>query len=414
MKPYGLLLLCCCWAEWCLAQSFRPGSITLPNGQVEAGEIMVNTHHSTPQRVQFRNAARGTVQLGLRDLSAYELERADGNKERFVRKIVAIDRAPAKPDASDLSASPKLTPDTLFVQSLIESAYSLYEWRDDPYKIHFFVEKDKVETLIRKQYFAFSTGGARKMMTNNQYQRQLLAMAKGCANVKTNYGKLNYTRNDLMAAVADLNACKNAPVRYQLTREKNPVQFGLLAGASRSDVLLSRGATNTVAFSPAIQPSGGLYVLFPIPYTHRRLSLVAEALYRHQVAEGKTPNEADPFFERIYTVDMQYARFNLLGRVSSRILFAQIGASCGYLFDNVSEQTSRYFTPGTPEVTETEPWSTDADNIELALVGGLGIRLGKRLTLEARFDYGNGFSRTHKDFLTNTQTISLFAGFRLF
>ena len=396
------------------AQTFRPGTVTLNNGTTETGQIMVNERNGTPQRLFFRSATRSATQFGTSDLTAFELDRPDGKKERFMRKIASIDRSPLKPDASDLNASPKMEKDTFFCQLLTESTYSLYELRDGQGKTHYFMEKENLETLVRKQYYTFTTQGERKLTTNNQYQRQLLGMAKGCPNIKTNYGKLAYERAALMGVAAELNTCKNAPIRYLYKNEKNPVRFGLLAGASRTDVLLSKGATNAVQFNPSIQPTGGLYVLFFIPKTHRRVAIATEAMYRRQMAEGKTLDDLDPYLERIFTVDIQYARLNLLGRVSAHAFYGQIGLSTGYFFDNSSERTTRYFTPGTPQVVETEAWGTDANALELALLGGLGVQLGKRFSIEARFEYGNGFTQHNSDFSTRTQTLSLLAGYRIF
>lgn len=396
------------------AQTYRPGSITLANGQTETGEIMVNSRIGTPQRLTFRNSNRSAAQMGVRDLNGYDLDGADGSKVRFVRKIVTVDRSPEKPDASDLTATPKMETDTFFLQLLTESTYSLYELKDGQHKTHYFIEKDKMETLVRKQYYNFNSQGERKLTTNNQYQRQLLGMAKGCANIKTNYGKLAYDRKDLMAVAGELNVCKNAPIRYQYRSEKNKVQFGFLAGASRTDVLLSKGASNAVQFTPSIQPTGGLYMLFFMPKTHRKIAIATELIYRRQAAKGKTLDDLDPYLERIYNVDIQYARLNVLARVSAHAFFAQLGLSTGYFFDNASERSIRYFTPGTPEELETEPWSTDANAVELALLGGLGLKLGKRLSIEARFEYGSGFSQQNDAFSTRTHTLSLLAGYRIF
>lgn len=408
-----LFVLVCCFVQHLQAQHYQKGSITYLNGTTEPGEIAFMTRGITPQKILFRSAARSTAELGITQLAAFTLNRADGQQERYARKVAPLDKSPAVPLESDLSPTPKLIKDTVFLQVLVAAgAYNLYELQDNQGKTLFFLEEKTVEALVRKRHYMFNTQGSRSISVNNQYQRQLLALAKSCSNIRTNYGKLEYTREALMTVAEELNACKNAPVQYKLQTEKTPVRLGIMVGGNYTDLLLSRGATNTIEFTPNPQVSGGLFLEFFMPRSNQRLALVLEALYRRHAAEGKTRDDVDPFIERQYVLDMKFARLNVLGRVFAGPFFANLGFSSGYHFQNKSTRTVRYFSPGIPETTETDPWVQEADKIELGILGGIGVRLGQRFSLDFRFEYGNGLGKKITDFTTRTQTLSLFAGYR--
>ncbi len=151
-------------------------------------------------------------------------------KEFKIENILKYERATVKLDTSSTAnlnslnenREPQWKEVTVFLEVLVDSKVSLYEYKSGNIKRFFYkTENGTIEQLIHKKY-TINEGIGPKLISNNDFQKQLW-QSVNCGNKSIDdLLELRYRQKELTEYFTDYNNCKNntiVPFEKNLNRE---------------------------------------------------------------------------------------------------------------------------------------------------------------------------------------------------
>jgi hypothetical protein len=418
MKAFFALSICLLASHFLAAQRFLQATVTLRDGTTESGQIAYGFWGNTPQHIRFKSGSGGARVYRAEDINGFEVRRKDGKIERFVRKVVAVNRSLGG-DLNDLDIGPevKMEADTVFLQVLLASDLSLLELVEGG-RAHFFAMwQDSTYELIYKRYYRDENARYR-VYSNDRYRRQLGTLAYEYPALRDQLPKLLYNESALLRWVADFNNARNAPLRYLFAPERLRPQLYALVGATYTS-FEARGELSEprmpIDSQASFQPTVGLGVALSVARTNRRLFFYNDLTFRRLKVESRaqrTTLAADGGLVQrpIQKIDITHLRLQtgvrwVLNRHSDNRFFVQVGANNAFAFSNLSTRVAGGSVP-----LEEDFWDADLKKYEFGLGVGVGASLG-RIGLELRYDRGDGFS-PYIGLSTPTQTATAFLSWR--
>jgi hypothetical protein len=384
------------------AQAPIPCTITLNDGTTQTGTTVYNDRKTTAQSILFKNASGQETTYNNTALSAFELTRKDGKKERFVRKTVQITRPYV--DNLGLGNTPKqkMTTETLFLQWLLESpqGIGLLEMVDLE-QAHYFMAQDSVVELVYKVYTKTSTKPTESQTEQTtHYRRQLIIAAYNYPELIPKIWKLPYEASPIMAILKAINTKKNAPNTYTLQYQKWKPQLYILAGFTNSTINPKGDASLypqylKTSFSSSVKPSFGIGFGLHIPRSKGRMWLYTEANTHHLKTENAKKGTV---FTNGIEESFPYQRFDLQWlrtSTSFRWIFyqkrvksyLQLGPTFSFLLNDNSTEVTGFALD-----KKLKPlWDGNIDKTNFGYLAGLGGSVG-RIGLEFRYNYDFSFS----------------------
>lgn len=253
------------------------------------------------KNVDWKNNPQ-TFEYKVSETSAIEIENIKNIKEfgvarlaKFIRATVNIDESSV--NTSDLSRdkNPVFVSKTVFLRTLVEGDYTLYEYADGNMKRYFYAKGNaSIEPLVYKQYL--SSDVVPKIMTNNTYQQQLFNDLK-CENISLkNVQSVDYNRNDLLKFFREYNTCTNKDITYiQEKPDRNKFDLTIRPRLNHSSLYvkntLNAGFEST--YDSQTSFGIGLEAEFFLPYNKNKWSVFLEPSYQSYEAEKITGNRND-------------------------------------------------------------------------------------------------------------------------
>jgi hypothetical protein len=416
----GLFLFCICLfaCHFVAAQRFLQAAVTLRDGSTESGRIAYGFWGNTPQRIRFKSVSGEERIYRAKDIDGFEVRRKDGKIERFVRKIVPVNRSLGG-SLNDLDIGPavRMETDTVFLQLLLASDLSLLELVEGG-RAHFFAMwQDSTYELIYKRYYR-DENARYQVYSNDRYRRQLGILAREYPALKEQLPKLLYNEPALLRWAGEFNALRNAPLRYRFAPEKLRPEVYALAGGTYTRFEAKGELSETrmpIDSHASLQPTIGLGIALSVARTNRRLFFYNDLTFRRLNVETRAQRLAlndDGTLARkpLQRIDLTHFRLHtgfrwILNRRPRHRFFVQAGVNNAYAFSNLSTRLGG----GTPSFEE-DFWDGALKKYEFGLGLGLGGSIGK-LGLEVRYDRGDGFS-PYVGLSTPTQTVSTLLSWR--
>ncbi|MGD1840364.1 MAG: hypothetical protein ACFB0B_05625 [Thermonemataceae bacterium] len=404
-KTYKYYLLASCMLVGLFAsftavgqKNFVEGYIISLEGDTLRGMIDFRNSEKNPSQVIFK---RGNQ---VEKFSPYQIQQFGVNGEIYVSASVEKEVSPDY--LGELNALPdvKLEKDTVFLQSLIEGDKSLYFFKSEKRKNNFYIEENGAYTLLlHKRYFK-EVNGKKIISHNRSYVSQLSAYLQDCPEINQPLSKTEYSLKSLRKLFETYYACKDEKILFENNIEKIPPEFGVVAGASLTNVSFSsgRGAFTTVVnadYPTSLNFMGGIYFNLIRTKNAGKWSLYNELSVVSYNFEGDYTDfdftTRDDIFtftrtELNYTYLKLYTLLRFRYPVNQFALYFNAGISNGYVIAsrNYALEDRQLIT----SLITTEGEAIEgARDYEQGLVVGLGGQF-KKFSLEVRYERSNGIS----------------------
>jgi len=261
----SILLLGATYTPLC-SQAFLPGTIKLKSGKQETGFISVNRWGSSDQQIQFKDPSGKITTYDKHNLQSFEITRKDHKTERYACKVVKINRSPYELSELEPGPAPRMEADTLILQVLLESDFTLYGYMEHKVR-HLFLEKDSITELIYKRFLP-NEQISTHFSENNRFRQQLLTFTQQCVSLQHRIQKMTSNEPDIQKLLIDYCACQNASIRFKNEHERVKPYFDLVVGLAQTHTHISTpnipdyvSQKLKTGFTPII----GLRFALPIP-----------------------------------------------------------------------------------------------------------------------------------------------------
>jgi hypothetical protein len=385
-------------------ENFVSGQIVALSGDTLQGTIDYRNWKKNPRSIVFSEKEGGLQTFSPLDIRAFLVE-----KEIYVGTMVEREISSTKLDQLSDNSTPELVPDTIFLQTLISGPKSLYYYKDQQNKDHFYLfRKGTFELLIHKKYLK-AADMKRSVAINPKYIGQLTTYLQDCPSVVTNMDLLAYEQASLTKLFVSYYECSPTTFDFFRPKDKLNIRLSLMAGAFRASVNFKGGFPAYLLetdFSSYTNFSAGVSIDFYAPRDYQKWSVSNEFLYSTYQIDGEYrfgDINAEDYELANMTFGYSYAKVNQLLRyryplsgISGKLFVsAHAGISNGFMVNEEinSIKFTSVFGNTVTEFPEFPIFAKEAvRRYEQGLIGGLGITYNNRLSLEYRLERGNGTS----------------------
>jgi hypothetical protein len=292
------------------------------------------------------------------------------------------------------NGEPEFKEANVFLLLLADGELALYRYKRADGRIHFFTGgRDETPKELVNHPYAVREGSGSQI--NQLYKSQLQELLSGCQNIKsTEFGNLEYSQKQIEHLVNRFNNCRSRNT-FSYKPGKNPPLFRLVAGINYSGYSIEGFPSLQHTYSKSILPAFGFSVNFIFPRDEKRSSIYTELIVKMHKHTGSYLEYSanNNYVNYEHTLDFTYLKFNTLYRHrlgrSALNPFIQFGFSNGIALKFKGEQIMHKVFYATDE-TKTSKIDLLNRKYELGLIGGFGISLGKRSSVDLRIEGSNG------------------------
>ncbi|PSR52883.1 hypothetical protein AHMF7605_04755 [Adhaeribacter arboris] len=382
--------------------NFVKAYLILPSQDTIQGLIDDQNWAKNPKIISFKRGENATIQkYKPGEIRGFSLN----SGEQYNSQIVTIDKSPT--ELATLIEQAKLdnnfvVKDTVFLTVLVKGYAHLYYLKDENAKVHYYLQKPgmSVQELIQRKSIS-TIKGQNLLVTSDIYKGQLVNIFSDCLSLHSEINKTNYRKNELIQLAQKYNNYKTGATS-QIVKGKldTNVQFGLLAGMSKTNLLFSGNHTNSKLaeskFETNVNCIIGLHLDFIMERSRRKWSMHNELAWKpyQTKATYQTIKSADNYEKGTYTLAFGYVGLTNLLRYTLPFAnikpFINAGLAQNFALTTVNKhaKTTHFYAP---DQESTEAALADYRKYEQALVIGTGIT-ANRLSAEIRIEKGNGMS----------------------
>lgn len=375
------------------AQSnFVAGYVVTTAGDTLKGYIDNQDWAITPSRVDFKRSAGEALQAYHPHQAASFYIQPTG--ELFEAKAVSMDKSPTQLSKMIPNAPPVVVQDTVFLKTLIRGKVSLYHYRDEAHKTHYYLQKEaRPEELVLKQ----GLNDQGELVVTERYRGLLAYYLRDCPSVQKQIAGAPFKGAAFFRLISDYYQCTGNRPEYAEgveRMEKMKLEAGITGGVVTSSLRIEGGYYGQMDFGFMTVPAAGVSLNLVMPRNLSKWSFYNEVTWKRFVGRNReTPVAAG---DRYY-FDLSY--FKLISMVRYRHPGAKVrpyvnaGIANAYalrLETNVMDRPRKY---------------------EQSIIGGIGATVN-RLSVEARFERGNGMS-PFSGVSSATRTFSCLLNYRL-
>lgn len=399
LKRIGLLILCNFLIQISFSQeNYVPGYIIKNSSDTLHGFIDYRDWIVNPREVNFK-VNYGDTPSTFRPTDILEF---GVQNEVYEGGIINTEVSDIKPDK--LSQDPALTikVDTAFLKALVKGEKSLYSYENAEQKVNFYIKKgSSFELLIFKRY---TVSKYDKLLINEdkRYLGQLNLYLKDCSSISSRLENTSYIQKNLVSLFRHYYNCTSTAPSFQATRKKIHAQFGILAGASFTNIKFSKMnnsfyALNKSDYKLSSNMAAGIFLDLMMPGNQGKWSIYNELLYSSYAFDGSFKYIQSPQYTTTTSTELgfNYLKINNLLRykypVRQMYLFLNAGLSNGMAISETNHQKIVMQNPAYEQVSEGVAYY-DPRHFEQGYILGTGIKR-KALSLELRFEKGNGITR---------------------
>ncbi|WP_134088737.1 hypothetical protein [Olivibacter sp. XZL3] len=409
-KMFLLAVLLFVGKSVCGADLFRPGYVINHRGDTLQGYIEYRNWSTNPQVIHFRSTPTAqVVSYKPADLSAFSVA-----EEYYESAAIQVESSSNSFDRLSDSADFELKADTVFLQALVKGRKSLYFLKNREGQSFFFIKQGDQYVWLGYKRYRKQENGKNLIASNNLYIHQLQQYLNDCKDLILLISQTSYKTSSLNKLFNSYYTCTTDSANYTLPQEKMKTEFGLLMGVSTASFNFTstqsfylsgrhRGSTNLL---------GGIFLDLGLPRNFNRWSIYNELVVTSYTVEGSlTANQ----YQRH---DVVFGQTQL--KLTNLLRYKLSSFAEGGFYLNVGMANAFGIAEKNERITHRQ-YLSDAvtydkaleimRKYEQALVLGCGTNY-KRFSLQARVDFGNGFS-DYSSFKVSSTRYSLLFGYRL-
>lgn len=399
-------------------KNFVPGHYITRDGEKVEAQINDKNWERNPSFIEISHNG-GVKRLTAADINGFVLSTGD----IFEAFVVDVDKSPTNLNQITPNSLPIIERDTVFLRAILKGTSSLYYFRDENAKEHYYFQKgDKVpEELIyrtTKHKDRVKSGYVKTPL----YRGLLTTHMTDCPQLYEKIEKLDFTRSALADIISAYNQCVGgATGEYVAAKDKLSFSMLALGGLSYNSLNFESKSFKELTASKFSNAgyTAGISMLATLPRLRGKWALQGDLLYKYFAAEGNHTEKRDNSTD-VYTVTDTKFDLGYLGvdvAVRYKILdnklqpYIKAGVSNNFIVaDNSTQLVYKKFY--TTESTKTQKPLEDFRKHEQALQLGAGLALN-RLSAEVRVERGNGLS-PYSSLKSTRNSLMLLLGYTFF
>ena len=375
------------------AQShFEKGIVVLEGGEYMYGYIDYGNWDRNPDEILFaKKVTKAPISLYPSDIEGFYV--AD---EHYISAKVRTEISSIK--AGDLSRKPhfRFGEAETFLQVVIEGEKSLFVYKDQEEKTHFYIRKEGELMLLKFKKYLKRDADKKLIGLNRAYIGQLITYLEADEGLLPLIQRTEYSRRSLERLFLQYYVDMDQIPAFYKEAEKVLIQPGVLVGLSCSKLDFKSSlfpVMDQMVFPVSYRPTVGFSLEFLMPRNHRKWSLQTELLYTSYLAKGSQTfggSSVHALFGQSYLKTNNMLRYNF--PYQRHRLFVNAGLATSLVLSEVNTQwvdgLSTFTVQGNPET----PILSQTDAYEFEFFVGGGVRKD-RFSAEFRYEFGNGPSR---------------------
>ena len=285
----AVILICSLHATWSQV-NFEEGYYVNNEGEKTSGFIKNLDWENNPTEFEFSKTLDGTSEtLTTKSVSEFSVK----NGAKYVRYKVPLDRSSDDMNRLSSERSPSFTNETLFLKSLVEGNYTLFEFVDRNLR-RFFYQKNlgEVEQLVYKRFKL-----SEYEIGENRFYRQQLKLINECSEItEKELKKLQYEKNSLKGLFVKLNKCSGSESLVEFDKKRTVVNFYLKGGVSTNSFEIIRETFSGSEFDKVSGLVGyrlGVEIEFVLPFNKNKWAAVLDPNYRTVSDEPNLSNDRE-------------------------------------------------------------------------------------------------------------------------
>lgn len=223
MKKILLLLAVACFCLPAFAQTLVEGYIVKNSGDTLRGFIRERVDWYQPY-VEFSSKGPAELEsIPLAEINSFYLKQYD---TYYYARILEVDKKPVATTRLESAPARLLVKDTIALRLLVKGAVNFYDYTDENFKQHFFVQKNNgnIEELAFVRYLA-RNGQVAEMPYFIEPLKQTLGDCD-----KVNENLIRYDEKSLIKVIRQYNSCFEQTSQYQAPGNHPTIGFGVFGG----------------------------------------------------------------------------------------------------------------------------------------------------------------------------------------
>lgn len=233
-----------------------------------------------------------------------------GQKVKFLRADVQIDRSGNTPLNFSSNRRPVMEEEKLFLKVLVEGKANLLYYEERNLKRYFQqVEGDEIKQLIYKKYLTPD----KKIRENENYKQQLLESLT-CSGLQLNdFENLEYNKGKLTTIFEEYNACENSESTVYSGQKKGfGFNLSLRPGFYSSSMSIQKPSEGKeIAFDQKTGFRLGVEAEYVLPFNRNKWALFIEPTYRSYEAEKEVQYVNFPTIKKYTQVSVTFTTIDI-------------------------------------------------------------------------------------------------------
>ncbi len=337
-----------------------------------------------------------------------------GEKLKYVRFIVNIDRSTNDLQKMKYNRNPEFHEETLFLQALVEGKASLYAYKDFNLKRYFFAtDSMRVSQLVYKRFIGTKDKRSidKDRLKKNERFKQQLWNAMPCEDVEIkDVNSLNYNKTELVKFFKKYNESTGVNYTYFGAQEtRHLLSWTVKAGITNSGINIhnERNDSYNMNFDKSITGSFGLEAEMILPFNKNKWSFFVAPTYKSYNSE----------------TDLTYVQTITITKVMKvKADYKSVEIPIGFRYSLISKDKSRFFIntafvydfPMNSSILGEREDLVDFEIIKSRHISfGLGYRYKDKYVIDLSYGLKKSFTSV-ANLITEFESMSLSLGYKIF
>jgi hypothetical protein len=417
MKKFTFLFLMVfiCIHAFC-QENFIPGIVIKLNGDTTHGFIDYRNWRVNPLEITFKASADALpVVYKPAHIKGFEV-----SDKIYESALVLVETSPVNSQDLNTDGSFRYRSDSLFLKARFRGTKSLYHCVTSDYKDQFYIRTDTAFELLAYKKYLVETDNYSQIYNaeNKKFINQLSTYLSACPTLGYKIENARYNKESMDRIFQEYSKCTGEKYNFIRKKEQKRTEFGLMAGMSMTKVNfkgsdypylveVDYGISNNFTF--------GLVFDYIQVKSDKKWSVSNELIITvYSIAGNYMVYEDEKNYVNTYVdISYSYIKWHPLFRykfpVGKMFLFANAGPSFG-MGGERNNTITQYIKISGIDRTRTDVALEYTRNFEFGAVGGFGARI-HHFTLEARYEWGNGFS-SESNLTSSTNRLYFLLGYR--
>jgi hypothetical protein len=375
--------------------NFQPGYIVQLNGDTLKGWIDYRNWESNPTSILFKeNENDIDRQFKPKDIFNFEVANE-------IYQSAIIERVTNQQDDAFLQFNNKkllIQTDTAFILTIIKGPKSFYAFQSKKGNPNFYIQTDSSYKLLLYKRYITKRSGLNVFEENKTYLGQLRYYFQDCPAIHSKINTTKYNKNEIEKLfLSYYKNCGKTAIEFQKKKDKIAIEFGIIAGASRTIVeFYGYGIQYLNLNNSSINPVAGIFLDIIRPRNQGKWSLNNEFIFTSFNTNSNYLNYVSDNEYSTVNLELAYSNIKMNNMVRFKYpvgkcyIYANAGISNGYtIFEKNSQKiVSKYYSTDKETNGKLIP---ETRKYEQGYIVGFGARY-KKYSLEIRIERSNGMT----------------------